>query len=250
MSSSNLPTPDFQAQINSLLAQIDDLQAKMGAPQEPTSPEPVAIAEVRHLHDRVDFNGELSHMAEMVIMHLWGHLELVHFYSIDCEDAPRIDEILGHYMSPTLNSMMDEVALTYMGLDRQVNCHKRLVFKCCLVDAFFTCHLIALPDVSTADCLNSLLYMGDLGDFLAHEMFGVSVAALMAPDTKDRPNNERKKALAFIGKRIEKAFIPAGLKATDEPQPCRIKNPLRSKDKACTAYFLPTPTSNQSELPF
>ena len=52
------------------------------------------------------------------------------------------------------------------------------------VDVFIACHVDMLPNLCTADVLNSLHYMGGLGEFLAQELFQASVGNdLMAADT-------------------------------------------------------------------
>ena len=52
------------------------------------------------------------------------------------------------------------------------------------MDVFIACHVDVLPNLCTADVLNSLLYMGPLGEFLAQELFQASVGQLMAADTE------------------------------------------------------------------
>lgn len=234
----------------------DDLLERIEAliPVEPLVPK---TPKLKQLHDREEFNGELSHLAELFLFHLYTHMELVGWYDVDPEECPRITELILHNVQPDLESIIQDAAKLYMTLDGKVNCHKRLVWKSCQVDTLIACTLVMLPDTGTPDVLNSLLYAGPLGSQLAHDIFGESIGDLMAPDKKDAegnalPNQKRRAALNFIKGRIDKAFIPAGLLASEAKQPCRIQNPLRIKDKACTVYSMPVTADpcESSILPF
>ena len=234
----------------------DDLLERIEAliPAEPQAPQ---TPKRRQLHDREEFNGELSHLAELFLFHLYTHMELAGWYEVDPEDCPRITELLLHNVQPDLEAIIQDAAKLYMALDGKVNCHRRLVEKACQVDTLIACTVVMLPDFGTGDVLNSLLFAGPLGSQLAHDIFGESIGDLMAPDKKDKegkplPNQKRRAALNFIKSRIDRAFIPAGLVASDKKQRFHIQNPLRLRDKACTVYSMPTTADpcESSILPF
>ena len=244
-----VPNPAFQATVDALLQQIDDLKAQIsGNEQKPTPPAPPAGS------DRAEFNvdGELHHMAKMVLMHLWGHTELSHIYGCTPDSVPNIDHLCEEDMAVQCFRHMANVGEIVGALPQKIQCHKKLAFNRSQVDVFIACHHSMLHHMCTSDVLNSLLYMGELGQFLAQELFSASVGELMAADTEDAPNATRKKALNLIGSRIKEAFIPAGVLAPlEQKQLPVITNPLRGKDKACTAYgpgidLFPS----QSKLPF
>ena len=191
---SSIPNPAFQATVDALLQQIDDLKAQIGGNTEtPKPPAPPAG------QDRAEFNGELSHMAQMVIMHLWGHMRLAEVYGCDCESVPRIHELVGGDMADECHNLMQSVAEMVFTLPKKIHCHRSLAWNRSQVDVFIACHVDMLPNLCTADVLNSLLYMGPLGEFLAQELFQASVGQLMAADTDTVPNTARKKALNLIG---------------------------------------------------
>lgn len=240
-----IPNEAFQAIMDAFLQLPDEMKAQVvGQTKTQKPPAPPAG------QDRAEFNGELSHMAQMIIMHLWGYTRLAHIYGCDCESVPRIHELVGGDMADECHDLMQSVAEMVATLPRKIHCHRSMVFHRSQVDVFIACHVDVLPRLCTADVLNSLLYMGPLGEFLAQELFQASVGQLMAADTDTVPNTARKKALNLIGDRIKEAFIPAGLlKVCEEKEQPRISNPLRARNKACTTYAVPV-LSNQGKLPF
>jgi len=244
---------DIQQQLDAISKVVESFQPLMSNQPEPEadpSPEPEPSPTPKHLHTRMEFNGEPSRLAELTLIHLWTQNELGSLYDCECDECPRVDALCHDILQPDINAELRDVALLYGGMDALVNCYKKAVHQTCMLDAFICCFAVTMPNFGTADVLNSLHYMGSLGAFIAHDLFGQPVSALMAADTKEQPNQIRKRALATIGNRIKKAFIPAGLQICQDKKSSIIKNPHLQNDKTCTMYCLPDFYMHQPQLPF
>ena len=236
---------DIQQQLDAISTLVDTLKPEMtkqdNAPALPTP--------VKHMHPREEFNGDLSRLAELTLIHLWTQNQLAGLYDQDCELCPGVDELCQDHLRPDVNTMLQDVAHLYWTLPKEVNCYQKAVLKTCMLDTLIACHAVTMPLFGTSDVLNTLHYMGGLGTFIAQDIFHEPVAALMAADTPEEPNQIRKKALVHIGHRIKRVFLPAGLETFHTKVTTIIKNPLSQKDKACTMYRLPE-YAHQSKLPF
>jgi len=233
-----------QQQRDQLFTALDSFRHEPSTQAEP----PAAPRSREHLHPRAEFNGEQSKMAELLVMHFWTQVNLAHIYQWDCESVPRVSELVGEDMARGCHNGMQSVAEMVFTLPEHIEGHKKNVFAKSQLDVLIACVANYMHKVSTATVLNSLLNMGPLGQILAHEIFRESVATLMAPDTRSKPNTARKKALNLIGDRIQDAFVPVGLlKMCQEKEQPLIPNPLLSKNKASATFCYP---SHQDELPF
>ena len=235
---------DIQQQLDAISKLVDSF-----APQPIAEAVPERTQDTKHLHPRVEFNGELSRMAELVLIHLWTQKQLARLYDTDCEDCPRVDELCHSMLQRDVKTSLEDAFHLYWQLPDLVNCYQKATYRTCLLEAFICCYAVTMPTFQTADILNSLHYMGGLGDYLARDLFGESVNDLMAADTDGQPNQKRKRALAQIGNRIKKSFLDSGLQVCQEKMPAIIKNPFSITDKACTMYRMPY-NSLQSQLPF
>lgn len=235
-----------QEQRDEFFTALDQLQ-----PQTPTEAAPLASPRSRsHLQPRAEFNGELSHMAEVVIVHLWTHMNLAMTYGQDCESVPGIHDFVSVDVAALCERNMQSVAEMVHTLPAEIKCHSAVAWQRSQLDVLIACHAVEMLAVSTPDVLNSLLYMGPLGEFLAQELFNESVGALMANDLDSVPNRARKKALNMIGDRIKEAFLPSGMLVQNPNKlPPQIPNPMRARNKVCTTYNVPVELS-QAQLPF
>ena len=245
---------DIQQQLDAISKVVESFQPLMSNQPEPMQADPLPAPEpslsTKHCHPRLEFNGEPSRLAELTLIHLWTQNELGKFYDSECDECPRVDALCHDILQPDINAQLQDAALLYGALDEWVTCYRKAVHQTCMLDAFICCFTVTMPNFGTADVLNSLHYMGSLGAFIAHDLFDQPVSALMAADTKEQPNHIRKRALATIGNRIKKAFIPAGLQICHDKKSSIIKNPHLQNDKTCVMYCLPDFYMHQPQLPF
>ena len=202
---------------------------------------------------RVEFHGELRQLAQMVLTHLQCRA-LLDVWP-DEEGEPELQELMESWVMPEIYEMLRSVKEHYGLLPCEVIGNKASVMRKCKMDVLILCHAVSLEKFTTADVLNSLLYMGYLGECLALEVFNSTVSALMAPDQKDadgkaKQNSARRNALTAILRRIEPDFHHIMGECLEKQKP-RIKNPQQQREAVNPAYALKMfGHSTQTLLPF
>ena len=226
MEGKTLPNPQLQQEWNNLVKQLELLQEQMTATPESQEPQQPKKAR-KHGHPRQLWEDVEPLVFTMIAMYTATH---------DLSLAFLLDEDLDKSFFAKIGNQNERAMRTteamYSAAPVLINCHKDNIERTSIMDAMI-CVLPALQgELVTAEVVNILQHMGSTGKSLSLHLFDVPLVALLRPDTPEKQNTHRKRALGMIEKRI-KALEEAGIlmgrlekRAAEITNPWAKRNPL------------------------
>jgi hypothetical protein len=230
MEGKTLPTPHLQKEMDKLLQQVQLLQEQMTATpdtQEAQEPKPR-----KHGHPRQDWEDVESLARTMVVMYSATQDLAMAFL-----DQHRLDveAMISQIGKANIRTMRTAEAM-YNGAPVLVNCHKDNIERTSMMDAMI-CVLAAINgSVVTAEVLNNLQHMGPLGNALSIHLFDVPLVALLGPDTQEKQNTYRKRALGLVEKRIKALENASVLLGDPEKRAAHITNPWSKRNPIVASW--------------